>query len=477
MIPKRVMSGGWFGDRATTTLLNVFSRGLDRQQLQKVAAAEYIFAVDIKPVPNFSFLHIITTGAGESYGANNNGDYFNKCAREFRGANGRTIQLDGGLEKFHNTFMKYGAVYRQHFNSKKGGNPQGEIIAEAFNPVMNRGELIVKVANDPWHDDLEKLASGDLIWWSMGCGVPYDICTICLNKAPTRNQYCEHARYNMNGLDKQGNAIAVINDQPHFHDISEVGNNPADRIAGTLEKVAAMQNGTAFGKEDVSRLWVPLSVMNKIGSRTEKDRLELLNKLAKIEKRIKMEGMTPAEQDLSEGFEEGDTDAIEAKCGKIPLDQLMSALNSSKMMLPPKAFVRIIMKSPQKEIAGEKDLPDALKDIFSYLQENGDAEEILDDGSYEPSQHEPARSVSSPVKELSSRLSLEAEPVRKRVVVIAIRGGKRPAEQKTAARRTAVTPEARVLAKEYAKYQLSFLAAAGSDEQLLHTVAIHNQAF
>jgi hypothetical protein len=475
MIPKRIVSSGWFGDRSMTTLLDVHSRGFDKSQMQKIAADDFVFTIDIKPEKGHSFLHVVTTGAGEWYGPNNNGDWFNKTASEFRGANGRTIQLAGGLEEHHNSFMKHGAVYRQHNNSKKGGKPQGQIIAETVNPAMHRGELIIKVANDLWHDDLEKLASGDLIWWSMGCGVPYDICSICLNKAPTRQNYCEHARYNMCGIDKEGHMTFVANDWPLFHDLSEVGNNPADRIAGTLQKVAEEARGMPFVQEDVSRLWVPLAVVNKIASRTEQNRINLLTKLAEIEKRIKVEGMTPAENDLASGFEEGNADEIEAKCGNLPLDQLISVLNSEKMMLPPKGFIRIVMKRPLEEIAGVEDLPDAIKDIFSQLQEDG-TEEILDDGSYEPSLHQPARSVASPVKELSDRLSLEDEPVRKRIVIIAIRGGK-PEEQKTAARRTAISPEAKVLAKEYAKYQLSFLAASGSDEQLLHTVAIHNQAF
>lgn len=475
MIPKRIIPSGWFGDRPTTTMLNVYSKGFDRGQLQKIAADDFVFTVDVRPEKGYSFLHVITTGALETYGANNNADAFNKNAYEFRCANGKALQLGGGLEEYHNTFMKHGAVYRNHNNSKKGGIPQGNIIAETVNPVMNRGELIIKVANDNWHDDLEKLASGGMLWFSMGCGVPFDLCSICGNKAPSRQQYCEHLRYDPCGLDKEGHMVFAINDQPYFHDISEVGNNPADRIAGTLQKVAKESRGIPFVEEDVSRLWVPLSVVNKIASRTERDRLNILDKLAKIEKRIAVDGMSPAECDLTDGFEEGNTDEIEAKCGKIPLDQLISVLNSEKMMLPPKAFVRIVMKRPLEEIAGLEDLPDAIKDIFSQLKEDGDAEEILDDGSYEPSLHQPARTVASPVKELSDRLSIEDEPVRKRIVIIAIRGGK-PERQKTAVMQKTASPEARILAKEYAKYQLSFLAA-GSNERLLHTVAIHNQAF
>lgn len=480
MIPKRIVNQSWFGQRPLTTMLDVWSKGLNQQQMQKIAASdEFRFNADVEPEKGYSFLHVITLGAGDTYGPNNNGDWFNKSAREFRCANGTRIPLGGGLDEYHETFTKYGAVYRNHFNSKKGGKPQGEVIAQTVNPQMNRGELILKVANDAWHDDLEKLANGDLIWWSMGTSVPRDICSICGNSAPTRNQYCEHARYMMNGLDKQGNAVFVINDQPHFHDISEVGNNPADRIAGTLQKVAAEQRGTTFTQEDVSRLWVPLDVVNAVASRKERDRLQLIDKMAKIEKRIKVQGMLPEEEDISQAFAEGD-DEIVQKCSGIPLEQLMHALNSSKQLLPPKTFVRIVMQRPEEEIAGLPDLPDAIKDIFSHIKETGGAEEMLSDGSYAPSRLQPPSTVLNRVKDLSGQLSLETEPVRKRVVIIALRGGQKSDKgsdkEKEAASK--VTPEARVLAKEYAKYQLSFLAGAGSDsERFLRTVAIHNQAF
>jgi hypothetical protein len=475
MITKRIRPEGWFGDRPLTTLLDVHARGIERGQLQKIAAADFIFTVDVRPVRGFSHLHIITTGAGESYGQNNNADFYNKEAREFRCANGKVLQLDGGLTKYHNTFMKYGSVYRQHHNSKKGGKSWGDIVAETFNPVMQRGELIVKVADDRWHDDLEKLAKGDLLWWSIGCSVPYDHCSLCGNRAPTRRDYCDHMRYNANGLDKEGNAVFVINDQPCFHDISEVGNNPADRIAGTLRKVASERRGEPFVDEDTSRLWVPLSVVNRLGSRTERDRLTLLDKLAAIEKRIKAEGMLPEEELLAQGFGEDNPEQVAGKLGVIPLEQMLSALKSSKIMLPPRTFVRIVMKRPAVEIAGTEGLPAAIKDIFSYLKEQGNTEEIMDDGSYALSRFEPARSVASSVDQFSDCLSLDPEAVRKRIVIITVGGGP-GGKQKNAVGAPLVTPEARILAKEYAKYQLSFLAAC-SDEQLLHTVAIHNQAF
>jgi len=70
------------------------------------------------------------------------------------------------------------------------------------------------------------------------CKVPFDICSICGNKAPTRKQYCHHARYLLGKIDPDtGKKVYVINTMPKFFDISLVLIG-ADRIAKTLKKVA-----------------------------------------------------------------------------------------------------------------------------------------------------------------------------------------------------------------------------------------------
>jgi len=74
---------------------------------------------------------------------------------------------------------------------------------------------------------------------------------------------------------------------------------------------------------------------------------------------------------------------------------------------------------------------------------------------------------------LVGRLSLDEEPVRHRIMLIAIRGGKTPKIKKEAGQRKPGA-EAQYLAKEYAKYQLSFLAGTNSNE-LLKLVALNNQ--
>jgi hypothetical protein len=473
MINKRIFPAYQFRDHPTIQLLEVHSKGSNKQQMQKFASSDYLMSVDLRPEKGYSFVHLITTGSGEYYGPNNNGDWFNKTARDFtfpspKDPHRKTITLDGGLEKYHNTFMKYGAVYREHNNSKKGGNKHGTIIAESINPAMHRGELIVKLANDEWADDLNKLASDGQVYFSMGCGVPYDTCSDCAHKAPTRNQYCEHLRYNKLGITKEGHQIFAINDKPHFHDISRVG-VPADRIAFGLRKVAS--DGVLLEEEDVSGLYLPVSVIEKIGSSLESKRAKMLEKLSNIEKKIVVKGLSPDEEQLSEAFSDNELNDEEVKKMQgIPLDSLLSNLNGDNLMLPPKSFIRIVMGKPEAEIPGIGDMPCAVKDMYSDMG-GEDISEVLSDGTYVPDQAQRSVSGKELTDSLAGKLSMEDEPVRKRIVIMSIKG--KPSMKQANLAGSTVSAEARLLAKEYAKYQLSFLTS-GQADKYAHLAVLHN---
>jgi hypothetical protein len=470
MIPKRIQPVSWFRDMPTSHLLGVSSKGLEKQVLRKIAAQEFP-GVTIRPEKGHSFVHLITLGAGETFGPNANADYFNeKTANFYFFLPKKNYTLADGLVKYHSTFTKYGAVYREHNNSRKGGTPQGTIVAEMYNQPMHRGELIVKLPDSIWGDDIQKIANGEPVWWSMGAGVPFDLCGLCGNKASTRSAYCEHLKYNKLAITKEGYQIFAINDQPHFHDISRVI-IPADRIAGTLRKVAS--GAVADFEEDVSKLWLPIDLINKIANRREADRATILDKLANIEKRILLEGKTPEETNLSQAAAcPVDEDLVTQKLQGIPLEKLISLLNSRKMMLPPRVFMRIVMHKPTEEIPGLAEMPESLGSIFSDLR-SGDISELLSDGSYMPGYSSPDRGTAGRVEELEDSLSLETEPVRRRIVIIAIRGGAGNQMQKKASSTRSV--QSKILAKEYAKYQLSFLANAGSDD-LVHLTALYNSA-
>lgn len=69
------------------------------------------------------------------------------------------------------------------------------------------------------------------------CHVRWDVCTICGHRAPTRAQYCEHARAHMREILADGRKVCVLNPSPRFFDISFVF-RPADLTGWTMLKVA-----------------------------------------------------------------------------------------------------------------------------------------------------------------------------------------------------------------------------------------------
>ena len=131
------------------------------------------------------------------------------------------------------------------------------------------------------------------------------------------------------------------------------------------------------------------------------------------------------------------------------------------------------MHKDPESVEGLDELPDAVKTIFSELKDGGGVDEILSDGTYCGGQHHPDRGTLGKIANLSRDLSLDPEPVRWRVMTLALRGGK-GMRDKTASMGEP-SAAARFLAKEYAKYQLSFLAGV-NDDHYTHLTALHNQA-
>ena len=67
-------------------------------------------------------------------------------------------------------------------------------------------------------------------------GVAVHNCSICLNRAPTRAQYCDHLKFQMRDV-IDGKKVAALNPSPRFFDISWVF-RPADATAFMMKKVA-----------------------------------------------------------------------------------------------------------------------------------------------------------------------------------------------------------------------------------------------
>ncbi len=182
------------------------------------------------------YVHTIIMGDGETWGSNHNGDYFP----------GDDLYNDGDAYGYK-TFLS-GGIYVHHKNKNKGRS-LGNITLSVINPVMRRIELIERVDRqlsrefDEGFGVYDRLNDGEILMKSMGCKVPFDICSICANKAKTRHEYCDHARNHMNKVYPDGKKVFVLNPKPVFFDSSYVGSpafKPANIISILKEKDGAI---------------------------------------------------------------------------------------------------------------------------------------------------------------------------------------------------------------------------------------------
>lgn len=188
---------------------------------------EFVSGLEKKANRVYALVNALT--AGEYFGPNKNGDYFPEDA----------------LRKHHRTFVDNGHVYSHHVN-KDPKKSLGDILYSMYNDKMKRVELVISLKTD--HDKvknlLEDLAKGKMPATSMGTRVPYDVCSICGNKAKTRKHYCSHLKNNMNAILPDGRRVYANNLTPRFFDISIV-TIPADptsnimAVLGGLDKVAS----------------------------------------------------------------------------------------------------------------------------------------------------------------------------------------------------------------------------------------------
>lgn len=193
--------------------------------LTKEAAAAEIddFVKAITPREGFFYLHINAMGAGEWYGSNRNGDYF----------------PESQLIKWHKTFETSPAhVFRHHVN-KDPAIAIGKVIFSYYNPRMHRVELVAEVDKTKASAEYSRIMAGDFPMTSMACHTPFDVCSVCGNKATSRSMYCEHLNNHLNELLPDGRKVMSLNVGPlKFFDISIVI-RPADVTSSVLQKVAS----------------------------------------------------------------------------------------------------------------------------------------------------------------------------------------------------------------------------------------------
>lgn len=238
-------------------------------------ALDYIRTVD--PMPGQSIVLVLAMSGSEFYGNNRNGDAF--AERPVYQNGQMVLGPHETLPAHHKSFVSHGNNYLHHVN-KDPKKAVGTIMESFYNDIMHRVELLLGVDNNKASQVVQRIQDGEYPGVSMGCRIKYDICSICGNRAPTRNEYCEHVngrdpRYGMNSLLPNGQRCFVWNPSPLLFDLSWVW-KPADRIGYMLKKVAEESSPYEIMSADLG-----LIVKDAEIKRSALDKLSIIDKIVR----------------------------------------------------------------------------------------------------------------------------------------------------------------------------------------------------
>jgi len=470
---KYVSPSGWDWDRPIAVPIKMSSRGLigaDRREFIKTASHVFLDCLDnIKVAKDEVPIHIIALGASEAYGPNRNGDGFTAAT----------------CKKHHPSFVKFARWFRNHKNKPEKGHPHfGLIKASAWNEPMKRVELLAVLNAEKSacernggfvaDKELEKLARDEDLATSMACRVPYDECSWCNNKAPSRKQYCGQEKCAAGGCkDNLTRVVKVAGDMHHLHvnnpmptwfDMSMVF-RPADRISyGTsadyLTKMAA-DNGFIEVADSIAMsegATAPLAVVmyqdglpgewsTKIAAQ-----MKLGYGLAAVERQESnrdAEVYRAFDPRLQPAF---DTDVL-GEFGTEKAAAALGALADRKIVLNIRDFGRWLGKSE-----------DFVKSAAVCLP--GVYQRMIDDDSWERRVEQNKCPLSEKVASATARtaanlgtgdFSLEKEAIRTRTMLSSIRGYDKPNLETTYEKSASDNVDAEEFARDYAVYKVAAL--------------------
>lgn len=215
------------------------------------------FVRTVRPTPAGIYVLVNALGAGEYWGSNVNGDFFPEKALIHAPSNWEDLlstpdqarQVGQSWPYGFPTFM--GAHPYKHHVNKDPSRAFGRVELSTWNPKMHRVELVVYLDRAlcmqfDAMDVIDRIERGEFPDVSMGCKVPFDVCSICQNQSKTRADYCQHALMQMNKILPDGRKVYVINTLPKFFDISFVFIG-ADKTAKVMAKLAQVGNRVCMG--------------------------------------------------------------------------------------------------------------------------------------------------------------------------------------------------------------------------------------
>lgn len=287
------------------------------------------FTRTIRPSPNKLYVLVNAMGAGEFYGANVNGDYFEE--KQLRPDPSEPFADEFGYK----TFLTAG-VYRHHVNKDKERS-YGDVVCAVYNELMHRVELILCLdrakAKEFGHGQvIEDLDAGKNPAVSMGCRVKYDVCSICGHKSPTRSDYCTHTVSMMNQVMPDGRKVFVYNPRPRFFDISFVL-IPADRTGYAMLKVAR-----ARGARLSADAAIEAGMHTEPGPGEKRSYQQKLSKIVKVVPAMSanvMPTVTSGEPDLPE--------RILHRMSGMPLGRALSTTAAAGIVLSPEEYQRVVL--------------------------------------------------------------------------------------------------------------------------------------
>jgi len=379
------------------TVIPLFNKASDAY-FEKTASATLLpdvvkYIESLRPRNDAAYNLVNAMGAGEFFGSNVNGDHFPEAALIHRPDDWTGNPL---LDKIKAKDWAYGyptfysAHPYAHHRNKDAGRAFGEVELAVWHPRLKRVELVTRVdklkcqeygGTQVW----DKLSQGMFPDVSMGCKVPFDTCSICLDwkryheaaatfdpkkhaspgqailaihkKTPirgvsiTRKDYCEHARNQMNKILADGRKVYVYNDFPKFFDISFVFIG-ADKTAKTMMKIASEGRVYSFGSSayEAEKLgYDEMTVGEKTASLNESIFKEAFQyKDAKLKKSEIIKDIVPSQfagkavATLSREEEDLPDDVLDA-LGKHDLPSSLSTSGGLGIVLRPREFQRIVL--------------------------------------------------------------------------------------------------------------------------------------
>lgn len=342
----------------------------------KVASDALDYIKHVKATPGTTTILVLAMTAGEFYGANRNGDAWSE--RPLTVGPTKITEADV-LPKHYKTFETDANIYRHHVN-KDPKKRLGRVLKAFYNWPMHRVELLLQLINKQTEDLVERIENGEFLPVSMGCKIKYDVCSICGNPAPTREKYCDHAKFQLGDYLPNGKRVFVWNPSPRFFDISIV-RRPADRIGFMMKKVA-----------DV----IEIRSSAKLGEYVENNarKVAALRKMSIINKVIKGTVTAAKDEDgqlhrfgadvakpLAEKMPPLDDSAINTLLSSRPAD-VLAALSRAGVLLTTPEFIKFFIRSIDPSI----DIPEevltravaAQQQVFEAMAENPDLLDAID---------------------------------------------------------------------------------------------------